>query len=126
MEVQPTVTTSYSVKAEKFTGCYLSDTIFIKVENCPQYIYFPTSFTPNNDGLNDSFKPLISGATKKYELTIFNRWGNLVFKTTNKEQGRNGFYKFMKQENGVFVWYCNFQFYDKPETYKKGTVVLLK
>lgn len=126
ISVEPHVTTSYSVRAEKFTGCFLSDTVLVKVENCPQYIYFPNSFTPNNDNLNDNFKPLIGGAIKKYELSIYNRWGNLVFKTTSKEQGWNGFYKGILQETGSFVWVCNYQFYNKPEMQKKGSLVLIK
>lgn len=126
ISVEPRVTTSYSVKAEKFTGCFLSDTVLVKVENCPQYIYFPNSFTPNNDNLNDHFKPLVGGAIKKYELNIYNRWGNLVFRTTSKEQGWNGFYRGILQETGSFVWVCNYQYYNKPEMQKKGSLVLIR
>ncbi len=126
IEVQPQVSTSYSVVAEKFPGCLLSDTILVKVENCPQYIYFPNSFTPDNDNLNDKFKPLVGGTMQHYELVIYNRWGNLVFKTNNKQQGWNGFYNGVLQQSGAYVWYCKYQFYNKPEAQKKGTFVLIR
>lgn len=54
-------------------------------------IWIPNAFTPNNDGLNDEFRPvgnLISSG--KYELSIFNRWGHLVFQTTNPSEGWDG------------------------------------
>jgi gliding motility-associated-like protein len=126
VNVNPEVNTSYRVEAEVFTGCKLSDTINIKVENCTQYIYFPNSFTPNNDGLNDTFKPLIGGAMTKYELQIYNRWGQLVFRTTNKNEGWSGKLKGVQQDNGTFVWLCKYQFYGKPEKLIKGTVNIIR
>ena len=44
----------------------------------PVLIYIPNAFTPNNDGINDAFKVVISEVTR-YELSIYNRWGELVF-----------------------------------------------
>ncbi|MCB0739827.1 MAG: gliding motility-associated C-terminal domain-containing protein [Chitinophagaceae bacterium] len=124
--VNPKVNTFYHVSAEIFPGCELSDTINIEVENCLQYIYFPNSFTPNNDGLNDFFKPLISGALTKYELLVYNRWGQLVFTTKNKNEGWNGILKGVQQNNTVFVWLCKYQFYGMPEKLIKGVVTIIK
>lgn len=126
VNINPEVNTSYRVEAEVFSGCKLSDTINIKVENCPQYIYFPNIFTPNNDGLNDFFKPLVGGSFTKYELQVYNRWGQVVFRTNNKNEGWSGIYKNVSQENGIFVWHCKYQFYNKPENLIKGTVTLIK
>lgn len=49
----------------------------------------PTAFTPNGDGLNDVFKPIVTGA-RKYELNIYNRWGQNVFHTTDPNTGWDG------------------------------------
>ena len=52
-------------------------------------LFFPNSFTPNYDGLNDTYLPLIynSYLIDSYELWIFDRWGKLIFKTNNYLQG---------------------------------------
>ncbi|MBL7944270.1 MAG: PKD domain-containing protein, partial [Flavobacteriales bacterium] len=62
------------------------------VDDMLQYIivngfvfYAPNSFTPNGDGINDVWKPVITGWSA-YELTIFNRWGDAIFNTTNPEE----------------------------------------
>lgn len=74
-------------------GCTDSDTIQILVENINHEIYFPNAFTPNSDGINDVFKPV---GTKvfitDYNLKIFNRWGQLLFETSDPDEGWDGSY----------------------------------
>jgi len=48
--------------------------------------FIPSAFTPNKDGKNDFYKPLLLGIVSHYEFSIYNRWGELVFKTTVKFQ----------------------------------------
>ena len=55
------------------------------------YSYTPNIFTPNNDGINDTFSPsLFNIDTNTYNLVIFDRWGNKIFETTNYSEGWNG------------------------------------
>lgn len=55
-------------------------------------VYVPNSFTPNGDGVNDVFKPVLTGAIPThFEFLIFNRWGELIWETQDLEQGWNGF-----------------------------------
>ena len=64
------------------------------------WIYAPNAFTPDEDGYNESFSPVIRGADlSTYELSIFNRWGELVFKTNDIEEGWIGNH----QGSGYFV-----------------------
>jgi len=51
----------------------------------PAYFYVPSAFTPNGDGLNDVFE-VVGTSIAEYELTIFNRWGNVIFHSTNPEE----------------------------------------
>ncbi|MDI1353452.1 MAG: gliding motility-associated C-terminal domain-containing protein [bacterium] len=66
-------------------------------------IYVPNSFTPNEDGLNDIFKPIITGS-KKYKLNIYDRWGALIFETANYETGWDGTYKGEPSKSDIYTW----------------------
>jgi gliding motility-associated-like protein len=58
-------------------------------EYCGAQIYIPNAFSPNDDGLNDVFKPVVANL-ETYQLTIYDRWGLLVFSSTNPSIGWDG------------------------------------
>jgi gliding motility-associated-like protein len=69
-------------------GCVDDTTVTVIVE--PDFAFFiPNAFTPNGDGINDGFFGKGYGITK-YELWIFDRWGNLIFTTTDINQAWDG------------------------------------
>jgi gliding motility-associated-like protein len=69
-------------------GCSDTASVNIEVEN--EFAFFiPSTFTPNNDGLNEVFKPILVGV-KEIEFTVYDRWGNVVFYTENQEEGWDG------------------------------------
>ncbi len=71
------------------------DTATASIRVVPEYrFYVPNAFSPNGDGLNDIFRPEIIGA-REYEMLIFNRWGEEIFRTTDTETGWDG-----KAKNG--------------------------
>lgn len=122
----PSYSTVYTVSAEAFAGCILTDTVTINTKNCPIYFYVPNAFTPNNDGTNDSFKPLLKGPVINYRFTVYNRYGNQVFTSSNPQQGWDGTFKSKKQDNAVFIWTCDYQFAGKELINQKGTVTLIR
>ena len=64
-------------------GC--GDTLQKNITINPVYTcYIPSAFTPNDDGLNDTFGPVIT-ALKKYQIRIYDRWGAIVFNEENKQ-----------------------------------------
>jgi gliding motility-associated-like protein len=68
-------------------------------------IYVPNAFTPDGDGINDVFLPILSGLDPlTYELMIFNRWGELIFETQNYGQSWDGYYKGIMSQEDVYVW----------------------
>lgn len=84
-----------------------SDTIIAHFTQEPFAFYVPNAFTPNNDGKNDVFLPVGSAYDPtSYELWIFNRWGDLVFHTTNPKEGWDGSYQGSEYyvEDQVFVY----------------------
>lgn len=84
------------------SGC--SDTVVKSVVIEPDFgIYVPNSFTPDGDGLNDTFHPKGRGIDK-YNLTVFNRLGNVVFQTSDFNEGWDGSLKGRETTDDIFVW----------------------
>ncbi|MEQ8425968.1 MAG: gliding motility-associated C-terminal domain-containing protein, partial [Cyclobacteriaceae bacterium] len=88
-------------------------------------IFFPTAFSPNGDKLNDQF--FVSGQfIVKMELSIFNRWGELIFVTDKKDETWDGTFNGKPAAEDAYVWSA--QVTDLAgRTYKEtGTVALLR
>jgi len=120
----------YSVKAPGLYGVTVtnscgsgSNQILIKEGTCADY--FPSAFTPNHDGLNDTFKILTHAQLQEYRLVIFNRYGQKVFETTNPAEGWDGTFKGKLQQSGVYVWKCSFK-RQNSFSERKGTVTLIQ
>lgn len=126
IEVSPVKTTSYVVNADLFNGCTVADTVTVTTNYCPQQFFIPNAFTPNNDGINDSFKPVVTGVLKNYEFSIYNRYGEKIFQSTNLNKGWDGSYKNVLQPAGTYIWTCRYQFYKQSIQTKKGIVLLIK
>ena len=97
------------VKSDR--GC--TDTLLRELVVGEDYgLYVPNAFTPNGDGLNDIFQPKGFGIVK-YEINIFDRWGEKVFSTKTFEEGWNGTkqskndIKYGTIEEGTYSWLIN-------------------
>ncbi len=116
----------YTLMVEDRFGCIGHDSINVYPKKCIYGFYIPTAFTPNNDGKNDIFKPLIYGRLTKYQFVVYNRWGQQVFNTSDIDKGWDGNLKGLQQNTDVFIWICTFQLEgDEPQT-KKGSFTLLR
>jgi gliding motility-associated-like protein len=72
----------YAVTAVDTFGNESAQSEKICVDNCPEY-ELPNVITVNGDGVNDFFKPIKNKFIKDIDLKVYNRWGNLVFETTD-------------------------------------------
>jgi gliding motility-associated-like protein len=108
-----------------FDNCTAGDTVAIT--NCPSELWFPSAFTPNGDGLNDVFRPK-GISIVRFHLSVYNRWGQLIFQTDDMERGWDG------TVNGVLCLADTYSFVvtyagtEDPEKSKKmsGTFILLR
>lgn len=90
-------------------------------------IFFPNGFTPNGDGRNDGFGPLGSlAALSNYRFSVYNRWGERVFFSTNPFEKWTGLVKATPTDGNVFSWMVEYNLPGKPKEFKKGTVVLIR
>ncbi len=71
------------------------------------FFFIPNTFSPNYDGVNDLFKvyPGHDFVIKSFEFKIFDRWGDMMFGTTNTEEGWDGMYRHVQKQPGVYVWF---------------------
>jgi gliding motility-associated-like protein len=115
----------YTVTAITETGCVATDDVQLKVYKGVD-IYVPTAFTPNSDGLNDILKAIPIGIKEFRSFNIYNRWGELIFMTTNPSKGWDGKYKGSVQDGGVYVFAAEGIDYHGIRVFKKGTFLLIR
>jgi gliding motility-associated-like protein len=116
----------YWLQVKDGNDCIGKDTIIVNPKDCGQGFYMPTGFTPNNDGKNDLLKPILLGDVVQYRFWVYNRWGELIFETTDLAKAWDGIYKGQPQTSGVFVWRCTYQFLNETIKEANGTVVLIR
>lgn len=117
---------NYWLQVQDAFGCTGADSILVAPKECLTGFYIPNAFTPNNDGLNDLFRPFLFGNVLHYSFSIYNRMGELVFTTTSLQAGWNGTAKAKPQDPGIFVWKCDYQLAGEQPQQRKGTVVLIR
>jgi gliding motility-associated-like protein len=114
----------YWLEVRDAYDCVGRDSIRVSVKECLQGFFIPNAFTP--DGKNNTFKPMIFGDIEKYEFTIFNRWGQLIFKSNDPSKGWDGQYGGSTQNTETFVWFCRYKLVNEPVKEQKGVVVLIR
>lgn len=106
-------------------GC--SDTAFATVIIRPEFRFFiPNAFTPNGDGLNDTFKPSLIGVSN-YQFTVFNRFGEQIFETEDPATGWDGYFRGSLCPSECYVYRVGF--HDAVSggfQVRSGTFLLLK
>ena len=129
MDTDPTVILQndqlYYLTAMTDIGCRALDSVKIRVFNSPG-VLVPSGFTPNNDGLNDLLKPRYNGIKRLDYFSVYDRWGALVFKTSDMTKGWDGKVNGQLQNNGTFVWIINAEGFDGKKFQLKGTTTIIK
>ena len=108
-------------------GCVDSTQGFVAFLNDP-FLYAPNSFTPDGNIVNDSWFPIFSSPeyVKRYNLDIYNRWGQSVFETTDFNQGWDGTFQGNPVQDGTYTWKINFRWYDQRAYELTGHITLIK
>lgn len=84
--------------------CQSSITRFIDIGNGNTWMRVPNAFSPNNDGLNDKFGPVINNWPQGYVMHIFNRWGQMVYVTYKEAQLWDGTYNGQPADVGTYYY----------------------
>lgn len=115
----------YWVTITNKCGIY-NDTISAQFEKCECKPSIPNAFTPNNDGLNDKFGPVLNCKTYQYKFIVVNRFGEAVFKSTSPGEKWNGIYKGQPAEIGTYYFLVEITGPLKKPYFFKGDVLLLR
>ena len=124
--INVTATGTYKVIVSTGAGCETSSSIHINVlDNCDD-IFFPTGFTPNGDLLNDKFGPLGNlFLVKKYSLKVFNRYGEIVFTSSNPYEKWDGSYRGKQNGSNNYVWVASYIYNIRITKTQKGNITIV-
>lgn len=112
----------YQVFVQDANNCIKDiDVIVFTTEVCNYHVFLPNIFSPNGDGINDEL--LVRGkGFESLEFFIFDRWGNKMFESTDKEKGWDGTNSGKKVAAGVYVYYVSIKYFDGSVITKEGNV----
>ena len=114
----------YSVRVTSPDGCVKTDQVSL-IDSCPPVFFIPNAFTPNDAAPNDVFKPYLDGFTS-VKMIILNRWGQIVFQTTDLNAGWDGNYMGEPAQEGVYACLLEMMGTDKLRRVEKVNITLLR
>ena len=119
--INPPRDTTYILTVVSNDGCgTATDTMKVFVY---KDVFVPTAFSPNGDGVNDSWRVPALSAYPGFELSVFNRYGQLVFQSKNNNKPWNGIFKGEPLPSGVYVYMIDLKM---GGDLLKGTVTLIR
>ncbi len=95
--------------------------------HAPILLYVPNAFTPNNDGINDVFK-VIGDQISRFEITIFDRWGDIVYASNNLDEVWTGSNNLSDHyvEDGLYTYVINVKGYNTDAFEKVGNINVMR
>ncbi len=131
LSVSPTFTVTepgiYTVAVNNAFGCSNYDTISIGRSAYCDDIFFPSAISPGGNPTNRTFGALGNLAgVKDYHLSIYNRYGQVVFSTSNPFQKWDARYKGIETGNFTFVWYASYTINRGNKRFQKGTLLVVR
>jgi gliding motility-associated-like protein len=88
-------------------------------------VFIPSAFTPDGNNKNEIFLPIANGAVR-YEFIVYNRWGQIVFRTEDAKQGWNGDYKGLPCPEGVYSYQLIYKGRKSMPQQQRGSIVLMR
>jgi gliding motility-associated-like protein len=116
---------SYILRGENLCGTRTDTVMAVACDT--RCVQFPNVFTPNGDGRNDRFTGVALCPVQKFQMTIFNRFGQQVFSSRDPNISWDGSFQGKAQPDGTYVFFCQYDdFVLKTNIAYKGTIQLLR
>ncbi|HEX4850084.1 MAG TPA: gliding motility-associated C-terminal domain-containing protein, partial [Puia sp.] len=116
---------TYSVLIQNVCGSAKAEKT-VHFEKCNYNVYVPNAFSPNDDGINDYFRIKFYEPPGNFRMSVFNRYGQRIFYTTDPSKGWDGKVNDVPQPTGAYVWMIEYDEHHGPSKFQKGTVVLVR
>lgn len=117
---------TYRVRVSDTAGCFAYDEMKVLVYKTGPQIFIPTAFTPNGDGRNEIAMPVLVGMERLDYFRVYNRWGQMVYSTSQVGKGWNGELAGKPQPSGTYVYTAQAVDFTGKTVFKKGTLVLIR
>ncbi len=115
----------YRVRLTSPGGCVTLDTVKVSVYDSSD-IFVPKAFSPNKDGKNDILQPFLVNITTLKYFRVYNRWGQLMFQTSDSRQGWDGMYNYKPQPLETYTWIAEGIDGNGTTILRKGQTVLIR
>jgi gliding motility-associated-like protein len=115
----------YRVRLTSAGGCITMDTVKVSVYDSSD-IFVPKAFTPNKDGKNDLLQPFLVNITTLKFFRVYNRWGQLMFQSSDSKQGWDGMYNYKPQPLETYTWIAEGIDGNGTTIFRKGQTVLIR
>ena len=118
----------YTVKFINSNGCFslVSNKIITEIGCNTTGIFIADVFSPNGDGINEFIKPVCVGISKFKFFKVYNRWGNILFETTDASKGWDGKFRDQVQPADSYIWLVEGIDTNGKEIRKTGVLNLIK
>ena len=122
----PAQSTLYTLTVTDNNGCSASDEVLVSID-FDVFLNLPNVFSPNGDGSNDMLLPFAKGVAQ-FRLIIYDRWGEVVYESTNVNEGWDGSHKRngKMMNTAVFAYILEGTLVNGQTVYEKGNVTLLR
>jgi gliding motility-associated-like protein len=116
----------YMYRITDAQDCNLEGNIEVPVATHSCAIYVPNAFSPDGDGINDVFRVKVFDKVSDFRLSVYNRWGELLYTSTDSSSGWRGDQKGVQLPAGAYLWMATYTDSKQQPMKQTGTVVIVR
>ncbi|OMP78866.1 gliding motility-associated C-terminal domain-containing protein [[Flexibacter] sp. ATCC 35208] len=116
----------YRFRVTDSNGCMVEGEADVSREARDCALYLPTAFSPNGDGKNDIFRAVVHDDVKAFNLSVYGRWGQLLFHSANPDQGWDGIFGGNRMPSGSYVYVVTYTDSKGQSMKQMGSLVMVR
>jgi gliding motility-associated-like protein len=117
---------TYWLQVNDNKNCTGKDSIVVLPKECLKGFFVPNAFTPNGDSKNDKLKGFLFGNVEQFEFIVYNRYGQVVFRSADPNEGWDGSIRGKQQNPGAYTWACKYRITGGVTEIEQGSALLIR